>query len=202
MKVWAWPGERANSAGTTWSWVIGAVEGAGGTKATEGGTLADRIEKLGRPGVRDTAELMVKLARAVHHAHQRGILHRDIKPSNLMAVASGGRPATIAESAQAIRTTGTDSPGAPLVNEPLKEPAQSRRLRRRQVADPVGEHPRGHVGVEYLDGVAHRLRLELGLELGLDFTLTFTHGLGLGLELWFNDAVGLRVSWPLAHRRL
>ncbi len=30
------------------------------------------------------AELMVKVARAVHHAHLRGILHRDIKPGNIL----------------------------------------------------------------------------------------------------------------------
>ncbi len=52
-------------------------------KYAEGGNLADALPRfIGRP--RRAAELMARVARAVHHAHERGLLHRDLKPANIL----------------------------------------------------------------------------------------------------------------------
>jgi len=54
-------------------------------KFVAGGSLAGRISNLkSQISNREAADLLVKLARAVHYAHQRGILHRDIKPHNVL----------------------------------------------------------------------------------------------------------------------
>ena len=52
-------------------------------KFIEGGSLAQHIEKL-QSNKHKLVEFVAKIAEAVHHAHQRGILHRDIKPANIM----------------------------------------------------------------------------------------------------------------------
>lgn len=57
-------------------------------KLIDGGDLADRSTQRRWPPA-DAALLMVKIARAVHYAHQRGVLHRDIKPTNILIDATG-----------------------------------------------------------------------------------------------------------------
>jgi TolB-like protein/Tfp pilus assembly protein PilF/predicted Ser/Thr protein kinase len=52
-------------------------------KFIEGGQL-DEVVKRAPMSVRRTAELIAKVARTVHHAHEHGILHRDIKPGNIL----------------------------------------------------------------------------------------------------------------------
>jgi tetratricopeptide (TPR) repeat protein len=49
----------------------------------EGGNLADRLGGQPQP-VAVSAGLVETLARAVHHAHQQGVIHRDLKPANIL----------------------------------------------------------------------------------------------------------------------
>lgn len=44
-----------------------------------------------RLSLRESAELVVKMAEALHHAHQAGVVHRDLKPGNIM-LDGDGRP--------------------------------------------------------------------------------------------------------------
>src|SRR5262249_9688738 len=52
-------------------------------KLVEGGSLAQHLERF-RADPRGTACLVATVARAVHQAHQRGVLHRDLKPANIL----------------------------------------------------------------------------------------------------------------------
>jgi serine/threonine-protein kinase len=59
-------------------------------KYVEGRTLAQLVAEGPLPP-RQAAESMIAICRAVHHAHQQGVLHRDLKPSNVL-LDRDGRP--------------------------------------------------------------------------------------------------------------
>jgi eukaryotic-like serine/threonine-protein kinase len=54
----------------------------------EGGTLAQR-QKSAPLSFVEAARCVMTLARAMHYAHQRGVIHRDLKPANVLMTKDG-----------------------------------------------------------------------------------------------------------------
>ena len=57
-------------------------------KFIEGGQLDEVVRREPMP-IRGAVELIAKVARTVHYAHEHGILHRDIKPGNILLDKNG-----------------------------------------------------------------------------------------------------------------
>ena len=55
----------------------------------EGITLKQYLERKGNLNWRETLHFSMQIAKALEHAHSRGIVHRDIKPHNIMILKDG-----------------------------------------------------------------------------------------------------------------
>jgi serine/threonine protein kinase len=92
-------------------------------KFVDGTSLA----KHPRGDVRGEVACLIDVIRAVHHAHQRGVLHRDLKPSNVLVESGGTRLVT--DFGLAKRLTDTDrsltDPGQVLGNPRYMSPEQA-----------------------------------------------------------------------------
>jgi serine/threonine protein kinase len=56
----------------------------------EGKGLSEWVRQKGLAS-KEAVEILVKVSKAIHYAHENGIIHRDLKPSNIM-VDSQGEP--------------------------------------------------------------------------------------------------------------
>jgi serine/threonine protein kinase/tetratricopeptide (TPR) repeat protein len=75
-------------------------------KLVEGGSLGE-LFKREPMSIRPATEMIAKLSRAVHYAHEHGILHRDIKPGNILLDANGEPHLTDFGLARLIETEST-----------------------------------------------------------------------------------------------
>jgi tRNA A-37 threonylcarbamoyl transferase component Bud32 len=92
-------------------------------KFIDGGSLGEHLPRL-RQDPRAAARLLAAVARAVHHAHQRGILHRDLKPGNVLLDGQGQPHVTDFGLARRMNTQVSLSPSGAVVGTPSYMPPE------------------------------------------------------------------------------
>jgi serine/threonine protein kinase len=55
----------------------------------EGYTVFDVLQEQGRYKEKEALDLMIQIAEALRHAHEKGFIHRDVKPKNVMITPEG-----------------------------------------------------------------------------------------------------------------
>ncbi len=55
----------------------------------DGDTVHDRLAKHKRYSEEEALDLIIGIADALHHAHEKGLIHRDVKPKNIMITKDG-----------------------------------------------------------------------------------------------------------------
>jgi WD40 repeat protein/tRNA A-37 threonylcarbamoyl transferase component Bud32 len=85
-------------------------------KLVEGGSLSTYLARTPRPPLRELVDVLAKVCRAVHFAHQRGILHRDLKPGNILLQTGNSESGSHKEGETPSSSSGRGSP-SPFVTD-------------------------------------------------------------------------------------
>jgi len=122
-------------------------------KLIEGGSLAQRMAALEFPmEPREAAGLIAKLARAVHYAHQRGVLHRDIKPGNVLLDARNEPHLTDFGLAKLVEKDSTLTHTVAMLGTPAYMSPEQARGEAKQLTTAVDVYGLGAVFYELLTG--------------------------------------------------
>jgi serine/threonine-protein kinase len=133
-----------------------AVSDAGGQPCLvmeylPGGSLAQRLRGRPQPAAH-CAEMVEALARAVHSAHQAGVVHRDLKPANVLLAADGTpKVADFGLAKQLDRDGGPTHSGAILGTPAYMAPEQAGGMTR-QVTPLIDVYALGAILYEMLTG--------------------------------------------------
>jgi serine/threonine-protein kinase len=89
-----------------------------------GGSLEKKLGGAPLPP-REAAGMAAVLARAMHHAHQRGVVHRDLKPGNVLLTADGTPKVTDFGLAKTLDGAGQTQSGATMGTPSYMAPEQA-----------------------------------------------------------------------------
>ncbi len=134
-----------------------------------GGSLTDRLPEIGpqqdvrsssstiMSGFRDRqtamVKLLVKIARAVHHAHEQGILHRDLKPANILIDQHGEPQITDFGLAKRVHEDTHLTISGQILGSPAYMAPEQAEGRNRDLTNAVDIYPIGVMLYQFLTGV-------------------------------------------------